>query len=46
MMLLITHLILKRYNNTGARQQKDEIFEKCRFEVCAYLQRFHVVTEP
>ena len=28
MMLLTTHLILKRYNNTGDWQQKNEIFEK------------------
>ena len=49
MMLLKTHLILKRYNIKGARQQKDRTFVKYSFEVCAYLQRLNlldVVAEP
>ena len=43
MMLLKTHLILKRYNIKGARQQKDRTFVKCSFEVCAYLQRLNLL---
>jgi len=43
MMLLKTHLILKRYNIKGARQRKNKIFVKCSFEVCAYLQRLKLL---
>jgi hypothetical protein len=41
MMLLKNHLILKRYNIKGARQQKDSAFVKCSFEFSAYVQRLN-----